>query len=623
MNQISSSQNTIRRQDRLDGKRLRTLSLRNRLLLAFILLAIFPVLITGTVAGFISGRGLTTEAFNRLEAVSSLKENEIKTLLNVLQTSLDLVIDDQRTQQELSSVLQDNNTESQSKLDIRNEMAGFNEKTGYFTEIFLMDLDGKIVVSTDIVQEGKIQLNQDFFKQGLLGSYISPPAYEVGLSNYSIVMTQPVKNSSGKTIGVLAGRVNLSALSEIMQVQGGLGDTGETYLVSANFAALTSLRHEELSLGETYIRSEGVTVAIREKTFGTATYQNYTDTTVIGVYRWIPELQVALVAESHQAEALRTSTTVFQTTLGLIIVTVLAAVILAFIITQGITSPITALVEVADKISHGNLTLQVENTQQDEIGVLGQAFNAMTERLRNLIGTLEQRVTDRTRALTTSIEVSRRLSTILDQEHLISQVVEQVKDAFDYYHVHIYLYDGQTQELVMAGGTGDAGKAMMARGHKIQKGRGLVGRAAETEQAVFVPDTSSEEGWLPNPLLPETKSEIAVPIVLGNETLGVLDVQQNTVGGLKHEDVDLLQSIAYQVAIALKNAQTFAESRKQAEREALIGEINRKIQSTTTVEHALQTAVKELGIAFGAKDSRVMIERPSLITPEIQDGRRK
>ncbi|HAX68732.1 MAG TPA: hypothetical protein DCY14_03915, partial [Anaerolineae bacterium] len=196
MNQISSSQNTIRRQDRLDGKRLRTLSLRNRLLLAFILLAIFPVLITGTVAGFISGRGLTTEAFNRLEAVSSLKENEIKTLLNVLQTSLDLVIDDQRTQQELNSVLQDNNAESQSKQDIRNEMAGFNEKTGYFTEIFLMDLDGKIVVSTDIVQEGKIQLNQDFFKQGLLGSYISPPAYEVGLSNYSIVMTQPVKNSS-------------------------------------------------------------------------------------------------------------------------------------------------------------------------------------------------------------------------------------------------------------------------------------------------------------------------------------------------------------------------------------------------------------------------------------------
>ena len=130
MNQISSSQNTIRRQDRLDGKRLRTLSLRNRLLLAFILLAIFPVLITGTVAGFISGRGLTTEAFNRLEAVSSLKENEIKTLLNVLQTSLDLVIDDQRTQQELNSVLQGNNAELQSKLNIRNEMAGFNEKTG-------------------------------------------------------------------------------------------------------------------------------------------------------------------------------------------------------------------------------------------------------------------------------------------------------------------------------------------------------------------------------------------------------------------------------------------------------------------------------------------------------------
>jgi GAF domain-containing protein len=140
---------------------------------------------------------------------------------------------------------------------------------------------------------------------------------------------------------------------------------------------------------------------------------------------------------------------------------------------------------------------------------------------------------------------------------------------------------------------------MLARGHTIPAGKGLVGRAAETNTVVLVPDVSREEGWLPNLLLPETKAEVAVPIAIGEEVMGVLDVQHNVVGGLGRAEADLIQSIANQVAIALQNARAYEQARREAEREALVGAIGQRIQEATTVESAMQIAVRELGRALG------------------------
>ncbi|MEW6402121.1 MAG: Cache 3/Cache 2 fusion domain-containing protein [Chloroflexota bacterium] len=283
----------------------------------------------------------------------------------------------------------------------------------------------------------------------------------------------------------------------------------------------------------------------------------------------------------------------------------LVSSLLSIFIAGSISRPVGNLAAIATQISAGNLGTQAKIAGPPEIAQMAVAFNEMTARLREMIGSLEQRVAERTKALATSTEVSRRLSTIVNRRALLVEVVQQVKEAFGYYHAHIYLYDDKKEMLVMAGGTGDAGAAMLAQGHSLPKGRGLVGRAAEINKAVLVPDTSQDPAWLPNPLLPETKSEVAIPISVGDEVLGVLDVQHNVTDGLGQEDVDALQAIASQVAVGMQNIEAAETVVKRAAELQTVASITSITSTIQNADEMLNTVVHLTQRQFGLYHAHV------------------
>lgn len=279
--------------------------------------------------------------------------------------------------------------------------------------------------------------------------------------------------------------------------------------------------------------------------------------------------------------------------------------------------PLELLTKAAEAIRQGNLKQQVIVASQDEIGTLATAFNSMTGQLRDLIDSLEQRVADRTRDLATVAEVGTATATILETDRLLQAVVDLTKERFNLYHSHIYLLDQAGENLVLASGAGEPGRQMKAQGLSIPLNReqSLVARAARERKGVIVNDVTRAPDFLPNPLLPDTRSELAVPMIVGGNVIGVFDVQSDQVDRFTDSDINIQTTLAAQVAVSIQNVRSFEQSKAQADLEALVNIIGQKIQRSTTVEDTLQTAIRELGRALGSQNTRAILKSPALVAP--------
>jgi GAF domain-containing protein len=204
--------------------------------------------------------------------------------------------------------------------------------------------------------------------------------------------------------------------------------------------------------------------------------------------------------------------------------------------------------------------------------------------------------------LATIANVSTTASSTLDPAQLLQSVVDLTKESFGFYHAHIYLLNETGDTLELAFGAGEVGRQMVAEDHRIPLDveKSLVARAARNREGFFVNDVHANPDFLSHPLLPNTASELAVPMIAGNKVVGVLDVQADTKDRFNVDDVRIQTTLAAQVSVAVQNARTFAQAQKQAEREAMLNAISQKIQSATTVEAVLQIAARELGHALGA-----------------------
>ncbi len=619
-------------------------SLRAQLGVTFTAMAVASILIVAILlAAFTlsaARSALQEKAFSELKAVRTLKSNQIRAWLadrkgDVLFARNLVVVKGTEGVNEGLPVLAKYKNDPSNPAYVEafnraeNVLGAFADEIGggVYRDIMLVDLEGDVVFALDVESRGTQEANSVEFQNGLQLLYVGDIVYVPVHDELDLRITAPVVDDSGKTIGVIFMELELEAINDIMHERTGLGESGETYLVGQDNLFRNDSRFlDQLGFDTTILNPDVIvdTEASRSGLTGKSGIQTIDD------YRGVPVLSAwspiavqeptaadpdgvrwALMAEIDESEALaavnQLTNLITVLTSGLVLGGGAIAVVLGAWTANRLVRPIVGLTESATAMAGGNLDISLTTTREDEVGVLTHAFTSMATQLKEILEGLEQRVADRTRALATSAEVSRRLSTILDQKQLVSEVVEQVQSAFGYYHAHIYLVDEATKDLVMAGGTGEAGREMLSGGHKIPWGRGLTGRAAETNSIVLVPDVSQEEGWLSNPLLPDTKAEIAVPVALGDRVLGVLDVQHNVTGGLDEGSASLLQSVAGQVAIALQNTRVFTEVQQRAEHKELIGRITQRIQSTTTIEGVLQTAARDLGRALRAQRASVQL----------------
>jgi putative methionine-R-sulfoxide reductase with GAF domain len=523
-------------------------------------------------------------------------------------------------------------------------LRGFSSREPFLIQSYgFLDLNGIVFADTVLPNVGHDESQWDYFQEALANPqpYVSSVQFlrnDAGRLNGYIHFSHVVYNRHGEAVGVVRARYNAAVLQQIVAESGeAVGESAYMALYDRHGFTLAhsqdeARRYQFLASPNPNIYSQMRAAGQIPSEFPLTRYtesnselaQKLAEVDETPIFETVDAAigtqanLAARVANRNQPlwqiVAIQPQSALLPPILAQTRSTTLLSLILAglavgmgLLVSQALVRPLINLRQTADQITAGDLAARATITSQDEFGVLGGAFNNMAGQLQQVLTSLEMRVLERTRALEVASQVSRSLSTILDPNQLVKTVVEQVRTSFDYYHAHIYLLDEKGGTLRMVGGTGQAGQAMLEQGHKISFGKGLVGRAAATNSAVLIPNVTQDPDWLPNPLLPNTRAEIAVPISLGDDVLGVLDVQHNIVDGLSDQDARLLQAVANQVAIALQNARIYQKAQDRARRQELINQIGHKIQTTDNMEEAMQIAVRELGQAVNAPHTRARL----------------
>ncbi len=320
---------------------------------------------------------------------------------------------------------------------------------------------------------------------------------------------------------------------------------------------------------------------------GDRTWANYLLARLDVNYRLVRQETDGLVLLARRRHEQALAETRLATRQVLIVVpTVTVAVILtatgaAVIALRGVVSGVRLLSDSAGQLAAGRLETRAPERGLEEFRFLARAFNNMASELQGLYTGLErlvaQRTADlarRTAQLEAAAHVARRAAEIRDVDVLLNETVRLISDRFGFYHAGIFLVDEAGEYAVLRAASSEGGQRMLARGHRLAVGRvGIVGTVAGTGKPRIALDVGADAVFFDNPDLPLTRSEMAVPLKVGERVIGVLDVQSVEPAAFTEEDVSVLQTLADQVALAIENARLLEESRRALEElERLYGE---------------------------------------------------
>ena len=236
---------------------------------------------------------------------------------------------------------------------------------------------------------------------------------------------------------------------------------------------------------------------------------------------------------------------------------------ISYYVSKSVSDPIQELINTFLKIEQGDLTARAPVSATDELGIVTMHFNRMVAQLEGLQNTLEQQVAERTKQLATTNEVGRVAASSLDPDELLQRVIKLFSDGFGYYFAAIYLLDPTKKWAELREATGEAGHVLKQNHHRLEvAGKSMVGLVISERSARIAQIASPEKQRFENPLLPYTRSEIALPLLVGDRVLGALDVQSTKESDFGPELIETMQNMAGQVAIALENARLYQEAQR-------------------------------------------------------------
>ena len=602
-------------------------SIQGLLLTSFIIIVTIPILMTAVLSAVGANTNSQTQTFNTLQAIATLKQNQIENLLLDFHNDAETLLADTRftsntheafTATEVVSPLVQEGFKRIVRLRMV-DVLGAEEEA--YNEIMVLDRRGIVMISTVPEREGSSFEKQAFFRQGVSNFYAGF-ADEPSFGTDNMIVAAPILGEDGQTIsGVLVLRSNAASIKRLMEDTPGFVEA-ETYLVDINFKPVTKTRTRT-----EYIGTKAASDAILKNVLdGKAVYSNYAQQQVLGYYAWFQPMQVAIVAEVPLSFVVSNSLRALAGSSLLALFVVAIAIVSVAVSARTIADPIKTLAHTTESFAAGKLSARAMVEREDEIGALAKSYNQMATQLQEIIGKLEQRVADRTKDLESqtlrlrvAAEIARDAAAAQDLDELLSRAADLIISRFSFYHIGIFLLDNHKEYAVLVASPTEAGKKMLEQKHKLRVGEvGIVGRVAATGEPRIALNTGADIAYFNNPYLPNTHSEMALPLKVENNVIGVLDVQSDQPRAFNEDDVAIMQVMADQLATAIERTRLLQEvERNLKELESAYGLFTRDNWKRLTES----TGTGSMGYRFDNVRLERITELPELAEDALASGK--
>lgn len=465
-------------------------------------------------------------------------------------------------------------------------LSRLDSRRGFYVDLAIVDEAGhqeaQVVLRPDAPALPSAWDSHDALLSTLIGeTYMGPVEFQAGIP-YMLVAA-PIRDSQLRTVGMAVAQVDLSSMWDVIATAGS-GQSGYVYVVD-QAGNLIAVREMGLVMRQPDVTELVGVRAASSNEQPTSSYGGLTGAMVIGGTSQVKGIAWNVIAELPTSEAYAHLISLLPM-LGLEVLIGLAlAVGVWFYVSNRIVTPILEITRGAQFIGEGRLDHRVKVKTRGELAVLAHVLNSTTTQLQNLIGSLEQRVADRTLDLErrsvqmeAAAEVARDAAAIRDVNRLLGETVRLISDQFGFYHAGIFLLDDRREYAVLQAASSKGGQRMLARRHRLKVGEvGIVGYAAGTGKPRIALDVGADAVFFDNPDLPDTRSEMGLPLKVREQVIGVLDVQSTEEAAFSDEDVAILQTMADQVALAIENAHLLEESQRALrELESLYGQRTRE-----------------------------------------------
>jgi GAF domain-containing protein/HAMP domain-containing protein len=448
-------------------------------------------------------------------------------------------------------------------------------------------------------------------------------------SSASIVTLAPMRITGGQSADSVLIGVNsdlrLGALMQQLQVYWEMRgvyriERGATYFIMSP-DLIIQLNRYATSPEAVAVVNHPVFQAIQNDPSGTLAYTGLDGVPVLGAYEWIPEWGLGVVAELPQADVYADLNSLAPFSIALVAIAALLSVLVVVFVTNRMLRPLGTLTQLADRISHGDWTYRAPEERNDELGALAAGLNRMADDLSGMYQSLEAQVEERTQQIRTAAAVARAVVSTPVLDDLLRRAVELIRDRFSYYHVSIFMLDDEGKSAVLRESTGEVGSALKARGHRLAVGsQSIIGWVTANNEPRVASDVSSDPVHFKNELLPQTRSEAAVPLQVGGTVLGALDVQSTNPGAFSAEDIEVLQTLADQLSAAIQNARLAQASAMAADRSRVISEVTGQFSGILDVDSVLRTAAHALHRALGQPEIVVRLDAGETEQPPEDGG---